>query len=105
MGVEVSSVSWLGQLTVGVQITEEGRSLYIGSFCPAVTSLSRCLEEAAFSISFYSSVYFSMVVFEVYYGHSFFYCFHVMSFVKDMFRRSEERRVGKECRSRWSPYH
>ena len=24
------------------------------------------------------------------------------SFLKD---RSEERRVGKECRSRWSPYH
>ena len=25
----------------------------------------------------------------------------------DIFRmiRSEERRVGKECRSRWSPYH
>src|SRR3989442_13960624 len=23
----------------------------------------------------------------------------------DMFLRSEERRVGKECRSRWSPYH
>jgi len=22
-----------------------------------------------------------------------------------LFRRSEERRVGKECRSRWSPYH
>src|SRR3712207_9326541 len=22
-----------------------------------------------------------------------------------MWRRSEERRVGKECRSRWSPYH
>ena len=22
-----------------------------------------------------------------------------------MFMRSEERRVGKECRSRWSPYH
>ena len=21
------------------------------------------------------------------------------------FMRSEERRVGKECRSRWSPYH
>ena len=27
-------------------------------------------------------------------------------FVKDFFTlRSEERRVGKECRSRWSPYH
>ena len=24
---------------------------------------------------------------------------------KDSFLRSEERRVGKECRSRWSPYH
>ena len=23
----------------------------------------------------------------------------------DTGRRSEERRVGKECRSRWSPYH
>src|SRR5688572_33202536 len=22
-----------------------------------------------------------------------------------VFRRSEERRVGKECRSRWAPYH
>ena len=25
--------------------------------------------------------------------------------VKDFDYRSEERRVGKECRSRWSPYH
>ena len=23
----------------------------------------------------------------------------------EAFERSEERRVGKECRSRWSPYH
>ena len=23
----------------------------------------------------------------------------------DVKQRSEERRVGKECRSRWSPYH
>ena len=23
----------------------------------------------------------------------------------DQMPRSEERRVGKECRSRWSPYH
>ena len=22
-----------------------------------------------------------------------------------IYKRSEERRVGKECRSRWSPYH
>ena len=25
--------------------------------------------------------------------------------LEDFERRSEERRVGKECRSRWSPYH
>src|SRR3712207_3203526 len=25
--------------------------------------------------------------------------------VKNVVKRSEERRVGKECRSRWSPYH
>ena len=24
---------------------------------------------------------------------------------EDILQRSEERRVGKECRSRWSPYH
>src|SRR5258706_16452112 len=26
-------------------------------------------------------------------------------YVLEAFERSEERRVGKECRSRWSPYH
>src|SRR2546426_8750051 len=26
-------------------------------------------------------------------------------FDRERWRRSEERRVGKECRSRWSPYH
>ena len=25
--------------------------------------------------------------------------------ILDSLDRSEERRVGKECRSRWSPYH
>ena len=25
--------------------------------------------------------------------------------VNVVYQRSEERRVGKECRSRWSPYH
>ena len=28
-----------------------------------------------------------------------------LSSKKDLRLRSEERRVGKECRSRWSPYH
>ena len=29
----------------------------------------------------------------------------VMDYLGRLARRSEERRVGKECRSRWSPYH
>ena len=28
-----------------------------------------------------------------------------MEFSRQEYWRSEERRVGKECRSRWSPYH
>src|SRR2546429_8527530 len=30
---------------------------------------------------------------------------HAPAFPQLAFPRSEERRVGKECRSRWSPYH
>ena len=30
---------------------------------------------------------------------------HDIAIVADAGERSEERRVGKECRSRWSPYH
>ena len=29
----------------------------------------------------------------------------VANFIEYVKARSEERRVGKECRSRWSPYH
>ena len=29
----------------------------------------------------------------------------ITSQLRDAVLRSEERRVGKECRSRWSPYH
>src|SRR4051812_49713893 len=31
--------------------------------------------------------------------------FHQLSAGSRTHSRSEERRVGKECRSRWSPYH
>ena len=33
------------------------------------------------------------------------YCFAVSEHLPAEYGRSEERRVGKECRSRWSPYH
>ena len=42
---------------------DEGRSLYIGSFCIAMTSLSRYLEEAAFNISISSSVFIFLLLF------------------------------------------
>ena len=32
-------------------------------------------------------------------------CAGVLQYSQSVFERSEERRVGKECRSRWSPYH
>ena len=31
--------------------------------------------------------------------------FHFLPKIFKLAERSEERRVGKECRSRWSPYH
>ena len=31
--------------------------------------------------------------------------FNMAGILSKMIERSEERRVGKECRSRWSPYH
>ena len=34
-----------------------------------------------------------------------FYFLQIIQRKKDGCVRSEERRVGKECRSRWSPYH
>ena len=37
--------------------------------------------------------------------HPSFNTFYQMVTMFDISVRSEERRVGKECRSRWSPYH
>ena len=33
------------------------------------------------------------------------YIFELIINFREVAKRSEERRVGKECRSRWSPYH
>ena len=33
------------------------------------------------------------------------YIRQILTAIKGEIGRSEERRVGKECRSRWSPYH
>ena len=36
---------------------------------------------------------------------AFHYCKAIDTESLELALRSEERRVGKECRSRWSPYH
>ena len=38
-------------------------------------------------------------------GTGLYFYFQSVIFIPAMAIRSEERRVGKECRSRWSPYH
>ena len=45
-------------------------------------------------------------VFDITYNGEEVTCVGVLSYISaGEFIRSEERRVGKECRSRWSPYH
>ena len=38
-------------------------------------------------------------------GNPYFDIFPNAKAIDEVVKRSEERRVGKECRSRWSPYH
>ena len=74
-------LAWAVDLVV--QITDEGRNLYIRPFCPAMTSLSRYLEEAGFSISISSSVFIFLWLFSRCIMDN---SIDLMSFVKDMFR-------------------
>ena len=39
------------------------------------------------------------------YKESYLHTINTDGSLRDSWTRSEERRVGKECRSRWSPYH
>ena len=39
------------------------------------------------------------------YGQVEYICEQLSMMIGSGIGRSEERRVGKECRSRWSPYH
>ena len=67
--------SWVGENN-SVDLSDDG------GLCPAVT------------FEYNAYFYFD--------GYPTYYYLYVEN---DSFTRSEERRVGKECRSRWSPYH
>ena len=49
------------------------------------------------------NVVFGMIMIAIYLGMAYLLLF--TSLFSNLYDRSEERRVGKECRSRWSPYH
>ena len=51
------------------------------------------------------AAYFSCLLSSAYLGFCFAFFLLLSSRPSSLFARSEERRVGKECRSRWSPYH
>src|SRR3712207_164921 len=65
---------------------------------------------AALAITFVLALVTLFPVFFSYLQNIFFWVFLVEAFmflgqIIIVYARSEERRVGKECRSRWSPYH
>ena len=53
------------------------------------------------------SLYYNPTTASVYYSTNPFHSMidRAVEFIGTRQVRSEERRVGKECRSRWSPYH
>ena len=86
--------------------------------CEVYLVSSSASDERGVELTFPVSQYEMMDAFEqirtkspgdVYWQVEEFYCFDYLAPHLDesmsIFERSEERRVGKECRSRWSPYH
>src|SRR2546430_12892116 len=66
---------------------------------PIAASTCRCISAASFSRKS-RSVAISVQEWVVN-----FVCYSLLILCPRFVQRSEERRVGKECRSRWSPYH
>ena len=92
-------------------VTQEGKNTHVfsieGNFDNAQTGVKRIfndidlgekLNKAGCKLSSANSINIGRLVPQVAY-----YVFAYLQLIKH--RRSEERRVGKECRSRWSPYH
>ena len=67
-------------------------AIEVFSFFSGLGFMDLGFEEAGFDIAFVNE-----------YNHSFIQAYQYAR--RNRPHRSEERRVGKECRSRWSPYH
>ena len=78
-------------LMVGISLTLPGAAKGLDAlFTPNWSKLA----EPGVWVAAYGQIFFSLSI-----------CFGIMIIYSSYTTRSEERRVGKECRSRWSPYH
>ena len=82
----------------------EGKILYVNPEIQQLSGYERgelldknvsILESGQHSKNFYTDFKAALASQKIWYGE----------FINKRKDRSEERRVGKECRSRWSPYH
>src|SRR2546430_11299633 len=72
-----------------------------------LTNFIRLWDSDAFRQTFQNAFAFTgiSIAFKLVLGISLALLLNQQLWFKRLIRRSEERRVGKECRSRWSPYH
>ena len=99
--ISVASAANEALLSFGAYEDPERRNAYLGVVEAQLGSLSGMVE-SILSLSLYDEGSFELSLEEV----------ALKPFLKEVLEvfalkapRSEERRVGKECRSRWSPYH
>ena len=70
-----------------------------------VSFYMQCLGEEAIAVAHAFALHEGDMCFPTYRQQGLLLARDDVSMVEMMCQRSEERRVGKECRSRWSPYH
>ena len=86
--------------------TERIKHMYDGISCVVETDIRKCIEKL--DASECDAVFVLLEDIKAARLHnSFLYRYTIMDYGEcvPVHGRSEERRVGKECRSRWSPYH
>ena len=73
----------------------------------ASPTCNRTVPSTSLMKSLLTSLYYVSIrmVDQIIIAHTLVFSSHIFVFSLHWTSRSEERRVGKECRSRWSPYH
>ena len=101
---EASGIPFIGETSpmVSPEVPpEEGRIVFIENTVALQHALDCC---AAYPLPHERQGYIGALLITIFADYT--QCpFAVQVFCGPFLTRSEERRVGKECRSRWSPYH